>query len=200
MNNTGPGYHERGTLCPGCSSLKRHRSLVAVLRRSTRFFEQRDSTVMEVAPMRGMQAMWTRQPGIAYRSFDIGRFAMERADITKMPYGDDSVDWFMCYHVLEHIQEEAAALAEVRRVLRSEGTLVVQVPVDWTLACTYEYERPDPREVGHVRRYGRDFGERLAAAGFEVQSRSVTACCSEAEIEEFGLDRDPVYFATPSGK
>ena len=30
--NTGPGYHERATTCPGCSSLDRHRSLVAVLR------------------------------------------------------------------------------------------------------------------------------------------------------------------------
>jgi SAM-dependent methyltransferase len=173
--------------------------LVAVLRRSTDFFET-EADVLEVAPMRGLQAMWLKQPGIRYRSFDIGRFAMERADITDMPYKDASVDWFFCYHVLEHIPDENKAVSEIHRVLTSSGTLVVQVPVDWSVPVSYEYDLPDPREVGHVRRYGKDFESRLARMGFDVMAGSVRDLCSDVEIEEYGFDLDPVYLATPVGK
>ena len=145
--------------------------------------------------MRGFEALVRRQPGVDYTSFDLARHAMERGDITAMRYDTDSVDFFVCFHVLEHVADEAAALSEIRRVLRPGGTAVLQVPVDWDLAETYDYATPDPREVGHVRRYGRDLRSRLADHGFDVDLVSVPDLVDQETTERFGLSAEPIFLA-----
>ena len=192
--NTGPGYHAMGVTCPGCSSLDRHRALLALLVSQTDMFVG-DRKVVEVAPMRGFEALLMAQPDLDYVSFDLERHAMERGDITAMRYGTDSLDYFICFHVLEHIPDAPAALAEMQRVLRPGGTAVLQVPIDWEAAETREYDAPDPRDVGHVRQYGRDFGARVGAAGFDVTPVSVTDVLPGAVIERFGLSTEPIFFA-----
>jgi SAM-dependent methyltransferase len=193
--NTGPGYDELDILCPGCRGLDRHRALVAVLRATTDYFAP-GRRVIEVAPMRRLQALCLAQPGNNYTSFDLMRFAMERGDLTAMRFEDHSVDYFTCFHVLEHVPEEGKALAEIRRVLKPGGTAVVQVPVDWSVENTYNYDGPNERETGHVRRYGKDFGPRLEAHGFKVTSVSASDCCTPGEIRRFGMSREPIFFAT----
>lgn len=48
------------------------------------------------------------------------------ADLTALPFPDESFDLVLCLEVLEHIPEPGAALAELARVCR--GDLVVSVP------------------------------------------------------------------------
>jgi hypothetical protein len=60
----------------------------------------------------------------------------------------------------------------------------------------HEYSCADPRDVGHVRRYGRDFAQRISLSGFEVSEVLVTEFMIESEIERFGLSREPIFFAT----
>ncbi len=192
--NVGPGYDERDTICPGCGCLDRHRALTLILARRTDFWSP-GRRIIEVAPPRGFQALCLAQGDLNYTSFDIERYAMEHGDITAMRYPDASCDYFLCFHVLEHVPAEARALSEIRRVLRPGGTLVAQVPVDWKVAKTYEYDQPDPREVGHVRRYGQDFGDRLGAAGFEVQAIRAADCATEEEVQRLRLGREPIFFA-----
>ena len=74
-----------------------------------------------------------------------------------------SIDAAYSLNVLEHIDDDAAALAELRRVLRPGGRLLVYVPAFMAL-----YSAMD-RQVGHVRRYRRRPLEHLASqAGFVV--------------------------------
>ena len=60
----------------------------------------------------------------------------------------------------------------------------------------HEYSCTDQREVGHVRRYERNFAQRISLIGFEVSEVSVTEFMAESEIKRFGLSREPVFFAT----
>jgi GT2 family glycosyltransferase/SAM-dependent methyltransferase len=191
--NTGPGYDDPAVTCPGCSSLDRHRTLMALLVSTTSMLEP-DTRVVEVAPMRGFEEVMRAQPGIDYVSFDLERRAMERGDITAMRYSDNSVGYFMCFHVLEHLPDEPAALAEILRVLRPGGTAIFQVPIDWDAASTREYDAPDPRDVGHVRRHGRDFGDRLVSAGFKVTAVSSLDIVSPETARYFGLSAQPIFF------
>lgn len=192
--NCGPGYFEPTSTCPGCLLLDRHRTLVAVLASCTGFFASA-SRVVEVAPMRRFEAFVRAQDGVDYTSFDLERHAMERGDITAMRFEDDSVDWFLCFHVLEHIPDEVAAMSEIHRVLRPGGTLVIQVPVDRSLATTLEYGAPDPREVGHVRRYGRDFASVIAGYGFDVTACEPETVFDAATIRRHGLDVEAIHLA-----
>ncbi len=101
-----------------------------------------------------------------------------RTDITKMGISNAAFDFVMCNHVLEHIDDDAAAIAEFHRVLVPGGTALITVPLDGGLARTYEdpaITAPEERarhfgQFDHVRQYGRDLAVRLARPGFDVES------------------------------
>ena len=85
-----------------------------------------------------------------------------RASITEMPFASESFTTVLVRDVLEHV-DDVDALAEVHRVLRPGGYLLVTVPA-WPSLW-------GPRDVhaGHLRRYRRT-GLRsvVERAGFEV--------------------------------
>lgn len=95
--------------------------------------------------------------------------AMVAADITALPFEDASFDALLCIHVLEHVTDDRAATAELRRVLAPGGWGVVMVPLDLERAETYEdpsvtspaARRREFWQEDHLRLYGRDLAERL---------------------------------------
>ena len=75
-------------------------------------------------------------------------------DALALAYPDESFDSVIASEVLEHIPDDDAAIAELSRVLRPGGTLVVTVPrwlperICWLLSDEYH-----ANEGGHVRVY-----------------------------------------------
>jgi len=90
-----------------------------------------------------------------------------QADATAIPFGDSVFDAVFLFDVLEHVDQEAKALAEIRRVLRPGGTLLVTVP-----AFMFLYGLQD--EVSeHKRRYRRKpLVALLCRSGFQVEYAS----------------------------
>jgi SAM-dependent methyltransferase len=85
------------------------------------------------------------------------------ADLTQIPFADDSFDVVVCGEVLEHIPDDVTAVGELHRVLRPGGLLVVSVP-----ANPWRYDWVD-NWVGHIRRYTQEgLAGRLSDAGFDA--------------------------------
>jgi SAM-dependent methyltransferase len=128
--------------------------------------------------------------GILVEEF-AGRLAIEGIDanyssarvrsgsVTALPYADDTFDRALCLDVLEHLtfEEQPRALAELFRVLRSGGQLLVSVPnlahlqsrVHFALQgrlirTASEYKHPGDRPAGEYIALARH-------AGFELTSR-----------------------------
>ena len=85
-------------------------------------------------------------------------------------FGDESFDLVTLFHVMEHVTDPRSVLAEVRRVLRSTGRLVLQVPniESWQfrLFGVRWYGLDVPR---HVINYSNQAMQRLLAeSGFKV--------------------------------
>ena len=77
---------------------------------------------------------------------------------------DGSLDYIYSSNVLEHIEDDVAALIELRRKLRAGGRLLLYIPAFQSL-----YSAMD-RAVGHYRRYDRAMlGQKLRDAGFVVE-------------------------------
>jgi SAM-dependent methyltransferase len=101
--------------------------------------------------------------------------AVLRGDATRLPFADGMFDRVVTSEVLEHIQDDVGAIAELVRVLRPGGTLGVTVPswfpevVNWRLS--EEYHAPSA-PGGHVRIYsGAELAAKLRAAGLHVYGR-----------------------------
>ena len=98
-----------------------------------------------------------------------------RGDALRLPFADDTFDRIICSEVLEHIGDDAGAIAELTRVLKPGGTIAVTVPsflpekLCWWLSA--EYHAP-LAEGGHVRIYTEGLLRSRLAAGGLVPGRS----------------------------
>ena len=87
-----------------------------------------------------------------------------RGDVARLPFANGAFQGVVCGEVLEHLADDAGALAELARVTRPGGILVLTVPLGRA-----RYSSLD-RWAGHVRRYEADELRRLLAdAGFQVR-------------------------------
>ncbi len=97
-----------------------------------------------------------------------------QGDATRLPFPDQSFDRVIASEVLEHVDSDDQALAELTRILRPGGVLAVTVPtwfpekVCWALSDEYHA----PKAVGgHVRIYRRsELRRRLRRAGLAPYS------------------------------
>ena len=95
------------------------------------------------------------------------RFEVVRGDLLHLPFPDGSVDRVMASEVLEHIPDDVTAMAEIFRVLKPGGRMVITVPrygperICWALSDEYH-----ANEGGHIRIYrGGVLRDRLASVG-----------------------------------
>jgi len=121
-----PGLSHRAVrVCPRCGAQERHRALWLYLRERTDLLE-RDISILHWAPEYALQRSLSRLPNAFYVSADLdGDEAMQHMDITDVPFKDDAFDLIVCVHVLEHIPDDRRALAEITRVLRPGGRLLL---------------------------------------------------------------------------
>lgn len=112
----------------------------------------------------GWQAM-ALEYGEAGAEIASGRgLAVIRADATALPCVDDAMDAVVAFDVLEHIEDDDAAVREIHRVLRPGGLAFIAVPADPRLWSAHD------EAVGHVRRYTRpELVDLFARNGFTVE-------------------------------
>ena len=95
-----------------------------------------------------------------------------RGDATSLPFDDASFDVVITSEVLEHVQDDVAAIAEMTRVLKPGGAFAATVPswlpekINWMLSDEYHA----PKSVGgHVRIYSAtELKAKLRAAGLRL--------------------------------
>lgn len=165
----------RGALCPRCRSLERHRFL-ALLLGALRPRLRDLGVLVDIAPAPQTTEQLRRLAPRAYVRMDLAtpRGVDVQASLTELPLGDASVDLLVCYHVLEHVPDDRAAMREIARVLADDGLALLQVP--WRAGPTDEDpDAPEEERVrrfglaDHVRHYGDDFEDRLVESGLTVE-------------------------------
>jgi SAM-dependent methyltransferase len=172
LPRTDPRKPSADAFCPRCGSAERHRFAFMAL---TSRFPALQST-LHCAPEPPVEK-WLRSVSKEYLSCDLtpGR-AMTVEDITRLSFENGRFDFIWCSHVLEHVPDDKAAMVEFRRVLKANGTCVVQVPI-WRRATFEDPSITTPQDrleafgqADHVRLYGLDVEERLRESGFKVET------------------------------
>jgi SAM-dependent methyltransferase len=135
-----------------------------------------DAAVLDVGTSTGTNLRMLRERGFAnVTGLDFSeeaiRFCREKGlgevrhgDIRRMPFPDGCFDLILATDIVEHIDDDAQALSEIRRVLKPGGHALLTVPAFQAL-----WGRQD--EVSHhKRRYRKgDFDRLVAASGLTAR-------------------------------
>jgi SAM-dependent methyltransferase len=69
------------------------------------------------------------------------------ADMSSLPYNNESFDILCCLDTLEHIKNDQSAIDEISRVLKKNGICIITVP------HRSDYYTLQDKLIGHYRRY-----------------------------------------------
>jgi hypothetical protein len=163
--------HDRVTwnaACPACDSRSRHRGLALLM---PRVIDEQSHLrrTLHFAPEGALARVLIALERLDYETTDLRNVGCDhpREDIQALSFADGSYDLVLCSHVLEHVPDDAAAIAELARILSPDGLAVISVPCDWRRAETVNFRTVPPG--GHYRHYGRDVVDRLRLSFRSVQ-------------------------------
>ena len=167
----GYGHQRNNVLSPSTLSLERHRLLWLYLQNETDFFTK-ELKVLHFAPEQAFYRRFKKQKNLQYTTTDLeSPLADVKADICNLPFEDNSFDFILCNHVLEHIPDDKKAMQELYRILKPGGIGIFQIPQDLNREFTFEdnsiVDKAERARIfgqyDHVRVYGRDYFDQLRA-------------------------------------
>ena len=110
--------------CLKCGSLERHR-LFKYWFDTFKNKLSSNSRILHFAPEKCLVKCFTDIAKENYLSVDLKPYrAMKVEDITKLSFPDKSFDFIFCSHVLQQVESDEIAMAELHRVLADDGTMV----------------------------------------------------------------------------
>lgn len=184
--------------CPWCGAHDRERHLLLYLRATGQLDGLAGRRVVHFAPERRLSETLGQATGAGYSACDLFpvRPGVARVDIQAMPDATGSVDLLLANHVLEHVDDDLAALREIARVLAPGGAAILQTPYSPVLHRTWsdpgivdpEARRRAYGQEDHVRLYGRDIVDRFASVGLEPAVRSHAAVLPDVDPDAAGVN------------
>lgn len=174
--------------CSSCGASDRERIFaywIDEMVRSGRF--EKGKRLIHFAPE---QALSRKIKSIGLFEYKTADLIMENVDyavdMMSMQFDDSSFDFFICSHVLEHVESDDSAIEELYRITSKGGCGILVAPISIGLETTLE----DPSivtEEGRWKNYGQndhlrlyahnDYVNKIKSHGFELQ---------ELGIEHFG--------------
>ncbi|MFK7982548.1 MAG: methyltransferase domain-containing protein [Saprospiraceae bacterium] len=166
-------------LCPRCGSLPRTRRLYSLLT----IHQFLNGQFLHFSPPKSLYKKLSTLPSIQYLSSDFENefLATYQFDLTNIDLGNNTIDNFIAYHVLEHIEADQQAIKELYRITKKGGKGLIQTPFKkGSIYEDFSIQSPEERllhfgQADHVRIYNvKELQSRLESAGFKVTILSFT--------------------------
>lgn len=180
---------ENGTkICPNCGSLPRTRRLWQLIENKTSH-----KTILHFSPSKSLSNKIRETSFKAYITTDYEHeFEAEKHhNIEYINEHDNSFDLIICYHILEHVENDHKAMKELFRILKPNGECLIQTP--FKEGEIYENMKIKSKEErllhfgqeDHVRIYSVEgLKNRLEKAGFSLKAKTF----KESPDNRFGLN------------
>ncbi len=193
----GGGYRKNGN-CPYCGCMDRNRWVYWVLREKTDIFK--GGTVLHFAPEKMIRKKLENNDKCDYYAGDIVlKSGCHKIDVTKIQFQDEFFDYILINHVLEHVEAEAQAFSELRRVIKPEGKMILSFPVTMeieTVEIKGIFSEEDRLKYygqkDHVRLYGKNYKEYIEGYGWEVQQYIPERIMDTRQITKYGFIKDDI--------
>lgn len=189
-------------IAPDSLSLERHRLMWLFLKNKTNFFTD-NLKFLHIAPEYCFIKIFKGMKNLDYLTADlISPWADVKMDVHDIPFEENTFDVVICNHVLEHVDDADKVMKEFYRVMKPGGWGIFQVPIDYNNSVTIEDRSvTDPRErerlywqSDHLRLFGRDYGDKLTAAGFRVTESNFINEIDPKLVERYALDKNEIVY------
>lgn len=171
--------------CVKCYSLERHRILYSLYNDRLRERVQ-EAHCLHFAPDHSIDSQW-------FWKYEPSIYGDENSlDIQKIDRPDRYYDWVICNHVLEHVEDDRAAMREMLRITADDGIVQFAMPEPLYREATVDWGKPDWEQHGHWRIYGKDFLTRFDGVLSAGNLLSLVA------VDPVTGSRDVVFFAARS--
>lgn len=146
----------------------------------------------------------------------LGNLRYQCADITRLPFPDQSFDVVVSFETLEHLAAQEALLAEFSRVLTVDGVLILSSPdkrtySDLTGFCNEFHVRELYRDellallkphFPQIQLFGQKLLFQSAIWSLATSGSAAEACTAarEGDVLQEGLAYEPIYYLAVCGK
>jgi predicted SAM-dependent methyltransferase len=179
--------------CPKCKSFKRHRFVYCFLEKIG-LLKNPELKVLHIAPEKCFSKIFKKIWNKNYITADLNNKNVKiKMDITNIQFEDETFDFILCNHVLEHVENDKKALSEFFRVLKRNGNLIITVPTFGKRT----YENPKIKSPGerlkyfgqkdHVRKYGLDILGKMKNVGFKLKIIIPEDIINQTKIKKYSL-------------
>lgn len=190
--------------CPVCGAHDRERHLLLYFEALGLPEKFRGARILHFAPEKHLSAILRSYDPLEHVRADLmpGSADIQRIDIAAMPFETGTFDVVIANHVLEHVEDAGRALAEVRRVLKTNGLAILQTPYSARLQSTWQDDSIDDAasrlqaygQEDHLRLFGRDIVDRIVAAGFDSRVASHASVLADKDARRYGVNADEPLF------
>jgi SAM-dependent methyltransferase/GT2 family glycosyltransferase len=196
--------------CPHCHSNDRDRHLWLYIA-FTGILEQAPAMrILHIAPEPRIEDRIRRLAPLEYVAGDLHPRspAHRKLNVEALEFPDSYFDLIICNHVLEHVNQPQAALAQFSRCLKQGGRLIAQTPYAPALKYTFELTKAPSEpfatryfgQSDHVRLFGADIVEHFHAAGFSGELLPHASVLGDLDADVVGCNvREPFFLFTKSG-
>jgi SAM-dependent methyltransferase len=198
------GSHLERFGCPHCKSHDRERHLHLFFDRLGIWQSIRGAKVLHMAPEQNFgRAVKNHGPAL-YVNGDLhpADASVQKINLESIAYPDETFDFVISNHILEHVSNLPAALGEVHRILRRGGRFVCQTPYASRLTKTFEEPLLQTEadrlffygQEDHVRLFGLDIEQTIAGAGFVGRLRPHSEILPHIDPDRMGVNEKEPFF------
>jgi SAM-dependent methyltransferase len=189
--------------CPVCLSHDRERHLWLYLQASHLLPIMQNAEILHFAPELHLSRRIIALKPKRYIKADLYPTAsdIQTVNLLAMPFENATFDVLIANHVLEHVENDRLALAEIIRVLKPNGWAILQTPYASHLEKTWEDAgvQTDQQRLlaygqeDHVRLYGQDIFERITTTGLVSQIQYHAKQLGHISSHKYGINSDEPF-------
>ena len=193
--------------CPMCGCHDRERHLAMYFDHLQLWECIKDARLLHFAPEKNLSEFIVKNHPKLYIQADLQSVKPEilKIDATQIPFCENSFDFILFCHILEHISNDKQVLAELFRLLKPGGFAVLQTPFSAILFNSFSdpaINTPRLRRIfygqeDHVRIYGQNLFSKIIEAGFTLNLNQHQELMMDSDATYYGVNpEEPLILAT----
>ncbi|HXK50747.1 MAG TPA: methyltransferase domain-containing protein [Clostridiales bacterium] len=165
---------EMSSVCPICGSTLEERTVLLFLQAKTTLLSGELKVLVVTEPGKTAE-YFSNYPGTEVKIYTETGDLTIRDNTLKNKYPSDHFDIIVCNYILEKLPDYIPVLADLKRILKPDGIIMLQANIDAEKDKTEEFPITSYKDrfmmygiAGNHRRFGKDYADQIRSKGLNL--------------------------------